>query len=74
MARGSSGRIVIEVEPEFKKRLYRALAMHDCTLKDWFLQNACRFCEETEQPDFPGMESISSSLPANGSTKKDFPA
>lgn len=43
------------MEPELKKRLYRALAVHDCTLKDWFLENADRLCEETEQPLLEGL-------------------
>ena len=50
MAQGKSGRIVIDVEPEFKQELYRALALKDSTLKDWFLVNAQRLCEETAQP------------------------
>ena len=50
MAQGKSGRIVIDVEPEFKQELYRALALKDSTLKDWFLVNAQRLCEETTQP------------------------
>ena len=50
MPRGESGRIVIEVEPEFKRRLYAALAMSDSTLKDWFLKQASDFCEEAVQP------------------------
>ena len=50
MAQGKSGRIVIDVEPEFKQELYQALAVHGSTLKDWFLENAYRLCDETKQP------------------------
>lgn len=50
MARGDSGRIVIEVEPEMKRRLYAALGMTGSTLKDWFVGAATSFCEETIQP------------------------
>jgi len=50
MPRGSSGRIVIEVEPETKRRLYAALAMSGSTLKAWFLRSAEDFCNETAQP------------------------
>lgn len=54
MARGESGRIVIEVEPEIKRRLYSALALSDSTLKDWFLKTAADFCAESVQPSlFP---------------------
>ena len=37
MSTGDSGRIVIEVEPTLKRRLYSALAMESSTLKDWFI-------------------------------------
>jgi hypothetical protein len=40
MSKGDSGRIVIEVEPDLKRRLYSALAMDSSTLKDWFIQCA----------------------------------
>lgn len=50
MARGESGRIVIEVEPEMKRRLYSALALTGSTLKDWFVKAAADFCTESSQP------------------------
>ena len=50
MAVGESGRIVIDVDPEVKRRLYSALALSGSTLKDWFLKNAFTFCEESQQP------------------------
>jgi hypothetical protein len=34
---GSSGRIVVEVDPELKRRLYSALALDQRNLKDWFV-------------------------------------
>ncbi|RJU11741.1 hypothetical protein XcmpCFBP7700_11475 [Xanthomonas campestris] len=40
MARGPSGRVVIEIEPFLKKRLYMTLAAQDLTLKDWFISSA----------------------------------
>lgn len=40
MSRGSSGRIVLEVDPETKRELYSALARDGLTLKAWFLQQA----------------------------------
>lgn len=52
MARGNSGRIVIDVEPEFKEEVYRALAVQGSTLKDWFVTKARRLCEESRQPAF----------------------
>jgi hypothetical protein len=50
MPRGESGRIVIEIEPEMKRRLYAALAISGSTLKDWFINNAAEFCSESTQP------------------------
>ena len=49
MSIGSSGRIVIEVEPESKRRLYAALARDGLTLKDWFLKNAELYMTESSQ-------------------------
>ena len=37
VARGQSGRIVIEIDPEVKQRLHSALVLEGQTLKDWFL-------------------------------------
>ena len=49
MAKGSSGRIVIEVEPEIKHELYDALDKEGLTLKDWFLKNAGLFLKDRGQ-------------------------
>eukprot|EP01034_Spumella_vulgaris_P002122 gene2122-2762_t len=38
MSIGNSGRIVIEVDPHFKRNLYSALAKDGMSLKDWFLR------------------------------------
>jgi hypothetical protein len=40
MAKGHSGRIVIEVDPALKRELYGALAVDDSTMKEWFLSHA----------------------------------
>ncbi len=49
MAKGTSGRIVIEVDPELKHELYEVLAKEDLTLKDWFLLNANKFLKNKGQ-------------------------
>ncbi|EKJ8219825.1 hypothetical protein LL282_003385 [Citrobacter sedlakii] len=47
VAKGESGRIVLEVEPELKKALYSVLAMEQKTLKDWFVDKAQKhICEK----------------------------
>jgi hypothetical protein len=40
MAIGTSGRLVIEVDPSFKKNFYNVLEADGLTLKEWFLQAA----------------------------------
>ena len=50
MARGNSGRIVIEVQPEAKRQLYGALALTGSTLKDWFIKCAADYCSQANQP------------------------
>lgn len=50
MATGPSGRIVVDVDPEFKKQLYSALAAQGSTLKDWFIRTGRNYCEEIQQP------------------------
>lgn len=39
MSIGSSGRIVVEIEPEMKKRLHSVLRLEGKNLKEWFLEN-----------------------------------
>jgi hypothetical protein len=55
MAKGNSGRIVIEVSPDLKGKLYRALAADNSTLKDWFLSAATAYINEREQPSLRGL-------------------
>ena len=50
MPRGDSGRIVIDIDPQFKNEVYVALASRGSTLKDWFVDQARRLCEEERQP------------------------
>ncbi|HDM8136270.1 TPA: hypothetical protein ACX6SH_003525 [Photobacterium damselae] len=46
MAKGESGRIVLEIDPELKKSLYSILALDQQTLKDWFVDKAQKHIEE----------------------------
>jgi hypothetical protein len=61
MSIGSSGRIVIEIEPESKRLLYAALARDGMTLKDWFLKNVEQYMAATNQLPLP-LSSAGSSL------------
>jgi hypothetical protein len=49
MSIGSSGRIVIELDPEIKRVLYSALMREGLTLKDWFLREAKIYLAEAEK-------------------------
>jgi hypothetical protein len=59
MARGHSGRLVLEVDPALKRALYSRLAAEGLTLKDWFLARADQFLKSAEQQQLalPGLES-----------------
>lgn len=49
MARGKSGRFVIETDPKLKSELYRALEKNELSLKDWFLKEAEEFIKNSDQ-------------------------
>lgn len=40
MAKGNSGRLVIEIDPLMKQELYAALGQKGLNMKEWFLMNA----------------------------------
>jgi hypothetical protein len=58
MARGQSGRLVIEVDPALKRDLHSALAADGLTLKDWFLRRVAEYIVERRQPSLPGITSL----------------
>ncbi len=49
MSIGSSGRIVIEIDPGMKRQLYAALVQHQTTMKEWFVKHAQHFIENQSQ-------------------------
>ena len=50
MAKGKSGRIVIEINPSQKEELYKFLGMDGLTLKEWFLERMVIYLKEAKQP------------------------
>jgi hypothetical protein len=50
MPRGTSGRVVLEIDPETKRELYATLARQGLTLKAWFLREAQHYIDRTSQP------------------------
>ena len=55
MARGPSGRLVIEVDPDLKRNLHSALAADGTCLKDWFLGCVREYFTHRHQPSLPGL-------------------
>ena len=49
MSIGTSGRIVIEVEPELKRELHATLQREGLSLKAWFVENAEEFLSHKGQ-------------------------
>jgi hypothetical protein len=54
MAIGESGRIVLEVEPLLKRRLYSVLQLEHTSLKDWFIARAEEYMQSQQQPGLFG--------------------
>ena len=40
MARGKSGRVVLEIDPELKRQIYASLENRQETMKEWFIKEA----------------------------------
>ena len=50
MARGKSGRVVLEIDPELKRRLYASLENRQETMKEWFIKEAESLIYGDKQP------------------------
>lgn len=59
MSIGTSGRIVIEIDPSLKRQLYAELDKEGVTLKDWFLKNVDTYLNERHQLSLKFIEPIS---------------
>lgn len=46
MSIGTSGRLVIEIEPKLKQEIYAALKSKGLTLKEWFLEQSDSLLQE----------------------------
>jgi hypothetical protein len=55
MAIGDSGRVVLEIEPLLKRRLYAALQLERTSLKDWFIARAEQYVQSQQQPGLFGI-------------------
>jgi len=61
MARGESGRIVLEIDPAEKQELYDAVTRDGMTLKDWFLRRATEYLRERGQGQLFGASALAES-------------
>ncbi len=53
MAKGNSGRIVIEIDPVLKQDLYSVLEDEGLNLKQWFLGNVDEYLRNKIQSSLP---------------------
>lgn len=58
MSQGPSGRMVVEMEPQLKKRLYASLAVDGLTFKQWLIWQTERYLSERDQPLLFAAESL----------------
>ena len=49
MAKGSSGRLVIEIDPSIKKELYERLGEKGLNMREWFLINANAYLKQNKK-------------------------
>ena len=49
MARGQSGRIVLEIDPLLKRTIHARLAAEGRTMKEWFLERAQEYLNPRQQ-------------------------
>jgi hypothetical protein len=50
MSQGLSGRMVVELEPALKRRLYASLASDGLTFKQWLIRQADAYLSQRRQP------------------------
>jgi hypothetical protein len=53
MARGKSGKIVVEIDPDLKAEIYRTLELRGLNMKTWIEQEGHRLIASTRQPELP---------------------
>lgn len=53
LPKAESGRVVVDIDPALKRRLYSVLAMESSTLKEWFIRSAEHYIKEKCEPSPP---------------------
>ena len=46
VAKGDSGRVVLEIDPDLKRKLYAVLALEQKTLKEWFIESSSSYVKK----------------------------
>lgn len=46
MSKSESGRLVVEIDPNLKRKLYAVLALEQKTLKEWFIESSSSYVKE----------------------------
>lgn len=52
MPKGDSGRVVVELDPSLKRRLYSVLAIENKTLKDWMIERVERYVTDQNSSEY----------------------
>ena len=55
MARGPSGRLVVDLDPALKRELHAALAADGTTFKEWLIARVSEYFDQRRQPSLPGI-------------------
>lgn len=66
MARGDSGKIVVEIDPDEKRELYETLNREGLTLKAWFLRQASEYLRQRNTPTLFDPPATYSKRPGKG--------
>lgn len=61
MARGKSGRIVLEIDPELKRKLYLTLEHSQKTMKEWFVKEASDLINYGESDTIKNIDNLKDS-------------
>lgn len=67
MAQGPSGRMVVEIQPDLKRRLYAELTQEGLTFKEWLTGQVERYIADRSQPLLFVAESVGPTYGSRGS-------
>lgn len=56
MTKNDSGRIVLTIRPNLKRKLYAVLALEQTTLKDWFAESSESYVKEKLKAELDRIE------------------